>query len=313
MYIKSFSSTYINFMFKGSYTALITPFKAENVYEVDYDSFEKLIERQIEAGTHGLVPCGTTGESPTLSNEEHDKVIEFCIKINNGRTKIMAGTGSNSTAEAIERTKHAEKAGADAALIVTPYYNKPVQEGIFQHFKAIHDVTNIPIIIYNIPGRSVIDIKDETIGRIAALERVVGLKDATGDLSRPTSLKKYLPQGKEFYQLCGDDDNAVKFNELGGVGCISVASNIDPETCTKLQEASLAGDSAEAYGLNAKIAGLSKNLFIESNPTPAKFMLEKMGLCSGAVRLPLVRPSAESQKKLIEVYEAWNKELKATA
>lgn len=289
-------------MFTGSYTALITPFKAENVYEVDYSAFEKLIQRQISGGTHGLVPCGTTGESPTLTNEEHDKVIEFCIKINNGKCKVMAGTGSNSTREAIERTQHAEKVGADAALIVTPYYNKPTQEGIFQHFKAIHDATNIPIIIYNIPGRSVIDIKDETIGRIAELKRVVGLKDATGDLGRPVSVKKYLPANKDFYQLCGDDENAVAFNKLGGVGCISVASNIDPEACAKLQEATLKNDYVLAEKLNIKIAALSKNLFLESNPTPTKYIMEKMGLCSGTPRLPLVRPAAETQKKLDDAY-----------
>ncbi len=292
-------------MFKGSYTALITPFKAENVYEVDYEAFKQLVERQIAAGTHGLVPCGTTGESPTLSNEEHDKVIEYCIKVTKGRAKILAGTGSNSTREAIERTLHAQHAGADGALIVTPYYNKPTQEGIYQHFKAIHDATNIPIIIYNIPGRSVIDIKDETIGRIATLERVVGVKDATGDLKRPVSVVAHLPKGKPFYQLCGDDENAVEFNRLGGVGCISVASNIDPETCAKLQGATLKGDFATANKLNEKIADLSKYLFIESNPTPTKFVSELMGLCNGNPRLPLVRPSAESQAKLKEVYEKW--------
>ena len=180
-------------MFTGSYTAIITPFKEDNVNEVDYNAYERLIERQISAGTHGLVPCGTTGESPTLSNKEHDSVIEECIKITNGRCKIMAGTGSNSTREAIDRTKHAEDVGADAALIMTPYYNKPTQEGIFQHFKAIHDATNIPIILYNIPGRSVVDISDETIKRMTdELPRILGNKDATGDLKRPQNLKKLV-------------------------------------------------------------------------------------------------------------------------
>ncbi len=294
-------------MFKGSYTALITPFKAENVYEVDYAAFEKLVARQVEAGTHGLVPCGTTGESPTLSNDEHDKVIEHCIKIAKGRSKVMAGTGSNSTREAIERTQHAEKAGADAALIVTPYYNKPTQEGIFQHFKAIHDSTTLPIIIYNIPGRSVIDIKDETIARIAELPRIAGVKDATGDLNRPTSLQKLLPAGKAFNQLCGDDDNAVKFNKLGGVGCISVASNIDPKTCAQLQEATLKGDYAEAERLFSVIAGICSVLFIESNPTPAKHMMEMLGLCNGAPRLPLVRPSSASIAKIEAELNNWRK------
>jgi len=285
-------------MLKGSYTALITPFKDKNTDEVDYDAFRKLIELQIAAGTHGLVPCGTTGESPTLTNEEHDKVIEYCIKVTKGRAKILAGTGSNSTKEAIERTQHAEHAGADAALIMTPYYNKPTQEGIFQHFKAIHDATNIPIVIYNIPGRSVVDIKDETIARIAKLPRIIGLKDATGDLKRPVSLVKLLPAGKKFYQLSGDDETAVEFNKLGGVGCISVTSNLTPDVSSKVQEACLKGDFELAQKLDSKIAELHKILFIETSPSPVKYCAELMGLCSGKLRLPLVMPTAETQEKL---------------
>jgi 4-hydroxy-tetrahydrodipicolinate synthase len=292
-------------MLKGSYTALITPFKAENVYEVDYKSLEKLIERQIAGKIHGIVPCGTTGESPTLTNEEHDKVIEYSIRAVNKRAKIMAGTGSNSTKEAIERTLHAQHAGADAALIMTPYYNKPSQEGIFQHFKAIHDITKIPIVIYNIPSRSVVDIKDETIARIAQLERIVGLKDATGNLDRPTSLAKLLPKGKEFFQLSGDDETAVKFNQLGGVGCISVTSNIDPETCAKVQNACLTGDFALAEKLDQKTAELHKILFIETSPAPVKYISGLMGLCSDKLRLPLVLPLDENKAKLKAAYERW--------
>lgn len=292
-------------MLKGSYTALITPFKAQNVDEVDYDAFSKLIERQILAGTHGLVPCGTTGESPTLTNEEHDKVIEYCIKVTKGRAKILAGTGSNSTREAIERTLHAQHAGADAALIMTPYYNKPTQEGIFQHFKAINDATNIPIVIYNIPGRSVVDIKDETIARIAELKRIIGIKDATGDLKRPVSLAKLLPKNKEFYQLSGDDETAVEFNKLGGVGCISVTSNVDPKTCADVQNACLKGDFTTAEKLDKKVAALHKYLFIETSPAPVKYLLGKLNLCSDILRLPLVLPTADSRKKLDEVLNNW--------
>ncbi len=292
-------------MFNGSYTALITPFKAKNVDQVDYDAFSRLIERQINAGIHGLVPCGTTGESPTLTNEEHDAVIEYCIKVTKGRAKILAGTGSNSTKEAIERTLHAQKSGADGALIMTPYYNKPSQEGIFQHYKAIHDATNIPIVIYNIPGRSVVDIKDETIARIAELERIVGLKDATGDLKRPTNLLSLLKPGKPFDMLSGDDETTVEFNKLGGVGCISVTSNIDPETCAKVQNACLAGNFDEAAMLDKKVAEFHKILFIETSPSPAKYISGLMGLCDDSLRLPLVLPIEENKAKLKAALERW--------
>jgi 4-hydroxy-tetrahydrodipicolinate synthase len=292
-------------MFKGSYTALITPFKKENINEVDYDAFEKLIERQIFYGTHGLVPCGTTGESPTLTEAEHDKVIEFCIKIAKKRVKVLAGTGSNCTREAIERTIHAQNAGSDGALIMTPYYNKPTQEGIFRHFEAIHNATNIPIIIYNIPGRSVVDIKDETIARIAKLERVVGVKDATGNLERPKALSKLLPKDKVFYQLSGDDETAIEFNKLGGVGCISVTSNIDPETCAKMQEASLKGDFVTADKLNSKVQDFHKLLFLETSPSPVKYCSEKLGLCYGGLRLPLVEPTLETKNILDKAILDW--------
>ncbi len=285
-------------MFTGSYTALITPFKGENAEYVDYSTFEKLLERQIKQGIHGVVPCGTTGESPTLSNEEHDKVIEVTVEIVKKRIPVLAGTGSNSTKEAIERTKHAENAGADGALIMTPYYNKPTQEGIFQHFKAIHDATNIPIIIYNIPGRSVVDIKDETVARMAELPRIAGIKDATGNLERPINLKKLLPKGKQFYQLSGDDESGIGFNKLGGIGCISVTSNLFPKICSEVQNLCKAGKFDEAKELDSKIEEFHKLLFIESSPQPVKFAAEFFGLCEGSLRLPLVRISKETEEKL---------------
>ncbi|MDX1949548.1 MAG: 4-hydroxy-tetrahydrodipicolinate synthase [Rickettsiales bacterium] len=290
-------------MFQGVYTALITPFEASNLEKVDYSTFEKLLERQISEGIHGVVPCGTTGESPTLTNEEHDKIIEASVQIVKKRIPVLAGTGSNSTREAIERTLHAEKVGADGALIMTPYYNKPTQEGIFQHFKAIHDATNIPIIIYNIPGRSVVDIKDETIARIAELPRIAGLKDATGDLSRPTNLKKIFENNsklnsKIFYQMSGDDETAVDFNKLGGVGCISVSSNLLPKICAEVQDLCKAKKFEEAKNLDNKISAIHKDLFIESSPQPIKFAMEYFGLCSGNLRLPLVKISEQTEAKL---------------
>ncbi len=295
-------------MFKGSYTALITPFEASNLEAVDYKTFEALLERQISSGIHGIVPCGTTGESPTLTNFEHDKIIEVSVQIVKKRIPVLAGTGSNSTREAIERTLHAQKAGADGALIMTPYYNKPTQEGIFQHFKAIHDATNIPIIIYNIPGRSVVDIKDETIARISELPRIVGIKDATGDLSRPTNLKKIFEnnsklKNKIFYQLSGDDETAVEFNKLGGVGCISVSSNLVPKIISEVQNLTLNNKFSEAEILDNKITDLHKDLFLESSPQPIKFAMEYFGLCSGNLRLPLVKISNETQAKLSKTLE----------
>jgi len=289
-------------MLKGSYTALITPFKGENAEKVDFDIFEQLIERQINAGTHGLVPCGTTGESPTLSYSEHDEVIERCIKTAKGRIKVLAGTGSNSTSEAIELTQHAEKAGADAALIMTPYYNKPNQEGIFRHFKAIHDVTRIPMVIYNIPGRSVVNIKDETVKRIADLERVIGIKDATGDLSRPVELKRLVSK-PNFTQLSGEDDTAVEFNRRGGVGVISVASNIAPKIIAETQNLCIENRFTEAEALHKKIEKLHKLCFIEVSPQPVKFLSEVLGLSSGKLRLPLIEVSDENKVKLRALVE----------
>jgi 4-hydroxy-tetrahydrodipicolinate synthase len=289
-------------MFKGSYTALITPFKGENANIVDYDAYEKIIEHQIESGTHGLVPCGTTGESPTLSHTEHAKVIEYCIKVASGRAKVMAGTGSNSTDEAIERTQHAQKAGADAVLVMTPYYNKPTQEGIYQHFKAIHDNSDVPIFIYNIPGRSVVDISDETIARMANdLERVVGLKDATSQLNRPQNLKKLLNDSKDFYQLSGEDGTAVEFNKNGGVGCISVTSNVAPALCAEMQEATLSGDFDKANEIDAKLQPLHDILFAETSPQPVKYAASLLNMCEPSLRLPLIKCSEKLRPKIEKI------------
>jgi len=279
-------------MFKGSYTALITPFVES---KVDYEAFESLIEFQIENGIHGLVPSGTTGESPTLNNDEHDAVIEFCIKTVNSRVKVMAGTGSNSTTEAIERTQHAEKSGADAALIMTPYYNKPNQEGIYQHYKAIHDNSSIPIFLYNIPGRSIVDINDETIKRLMDLPRIVGIKDATADLERPKSLFKINP---DFIQFSGEDATAVDFNRLGGTGCISVSANVVPKQCSEIQELCFDNKFDEADKLQEKLLGLHDVMFCEPSPQPAKYALSEMKMCKNLLRLPLISVT-ESNKAII--------------
>jgi len=274
-------------MFKGSNVALITPFKNN---ELDVDTYIKLIHFHIENGTHGLVPAGTTGESPTLSHDEHQKVIELCIKESNGKIPVIAGTGSNSTKEAISLTKHAEKVGADAALVVTPYYNKPTQEGLYQHYKAINDNCGIPIIIYNIPSRSVIDMTVDTMARLFELKNIVGVKDATGDLNRVNQQKEKM--GNEFIQLTGEDGNVLEFNRRGGVGCISVTANIAPKQCSDFQKFSLSKNNnevKEAERINDLLQPVHKALFIESNPSPVKYAAKLLNLCSDDVRLPLVK------------------------
>ena len=278
-------------MFKGSFVALITPFRNG---KVDEKAFKRLVEWQIAEGTHGLVPCGTTGESPTLSHEEHMRVVELCVEVSAGRVPVLAGAGSNSTAEAIKLTKHAKQAGADGALIVTPYYNKPTQSGLYAHYKAIHDAVKLPIVIYNIPPRSVIDMSVETMAALSKLPRIVGVKDAVGDIGRP--LRQRAASGTKFAQLSGDDINAPAYNAHGGVGCISVTGNIAPKLCAKLQEASLAGDMKTALALQEKLLPLHVNLFIESNPTPVKYAASLLGLCEPDVRLPLVELSDNSKK-----------------
>ena len=283
-------------MFKGSNVALITPFKNN---ELDVDTYIKLIHFHIENGTHGLVPAGTTGESPTLSHDEHQKVIELCIKESNGKIPVIPGTGSNSTKEAISLTKHAEKVGADGALIVTPYYNKPTQEGLYQHYKAINDNCGIPIIIYNIPSRSVIDMTVDTMARLFELKNIVGVKDATGNLDRASLQKEKM--GKEFIQLTGEDGNVLEFNKRGGVGCISVTANIAPKLCSDFQNFSRSkngNEIKEAERINDLLQPVHKALFIESNPSPVKYAAKLLNLCSDEVRLPLVQVMDSTKETL---------------
>ena len=274
-------------MFKGSNVALITPFKNN---KLDEDAYIKLIHYHINNGTNGLIPAGTTGESPTLSHSEHQKVIELCIKESAGKNPVIAGTGSNSTAEAVSLTTHAEKEGADAVLVVTPYYNKPTQEGLYQHYKAINDQCGIPIIIYNIPSRSVIDMSVDTMARLFELKNIVGVKDATGDLERVNQQQKKM--GKEFIQLTGNDDNALEFNKRGGVGAISVTANVAPKLCSEFQKFSISNDNKdikEAQRLDKILQPIHNSMFIESNPSPVKYAAKLLGLCGDEVRLPLVQ------------------------
>jgi 4-hydroxy-tetrahydrodipicolinate synthase len=274
-------------MFKGSNVALVTPFKNN---KLDVEAYVKLIHFHIDNGTNGLVPAGTTGESPTLSHDEHEKVIEICISESNGKNPIIAGTGSNSTEEAISLTTHAEKVGANAALIVTPYYNKPSQEGLYQHYKAINDKCGIPILIYNIPGRSVVDMSVDTMARLFELKNIVGVKDATGDLNRVDEQKKKM--GESFIQLTGNDDNALEFNKRGGVGAISVTANIAPKLCSDFQKFSTSeteNDKNEAKRLDKILQPIHSSMFIESNPSPVKYAAKLLGLCEDDVRLPLVK------------------------
>jgi 4-hydroxy-tetrahydrodipicolinate synthase len=283
-------------MFKGCFTALITPFKGG---KVDEKAFRSFVEWQISEGIHGLVPCGTTGESPTLTHEEHNHVIELCVKTAKARVPVMAGTGSNSTEEAIMMTRHAQKVGADAALIVSPYYNKPTPEGIYQHFKAIHDATKIPIFVYNIPGRSGIDIKDDTMVRLASLPRIAGLKDATGDLARPAQLRQALgARAKKFTLLSGEDATAAAFNVQGGVGVISVTSNIAPKLCAAVQNACFQNDYVEAGILNDKLMPLHRAMFLETSPAPVKYAASLMKLSAPQLRLPLVGPGDATKKQV---------------
>ncbi len=288
-------------MFKGSNVALITPFKNN---KLDQEAYVKLINFHLENGTNGLVPAGTTGESPTLSHDEHEKVIEICIKEAKGKIPVIAGTGSNSTEEAIALTKHAEKAGADGALIVTPYYNKPTQEGLYQHYKSINDNTNLPIIIYNIPSRCVIDMSVDTMSRLFELKNIVGVKDATGDLNRLDQTIKKL--GTEFIQLTGEDGLALEFNKRGGVGIISVTANIAPKLCSNFQKFSKSKsdeEQKEAEKIDMMLQPLHKSLFIESNPAPVKFAAKLLKLCEDDVRLPLVKITDETKSKVKQALE----------
>ena len=281
-------------MFKGSNVALITPFKSDML---DEEAYIKLIHYHLKNGTSGLVPAGTTGESPTLSHEEHQKVIQLCIKESKGKINVIAGTGSNSTSEAISLTKFAEKAGANAALVVTPYYNKPTQEGLYQHYKAINDNCGIPIIIYNIPSRSVIDMSVDTMAKLFELKNIIGVKDATGILERVTKQKEKM--GKDFIQLTGNDDNAFEFNKRGGVGAISVTANIAPKLCSDFQKFSISDskeDLKKAEKLNQVLMPVHNSMFVESNPSPVKYAAKLLNLCTDDVRLPLVKITTSSQK-----------------
>ncbi|MDA9697135.1 4-hydroxy-tetrahydrodipicolinate synthase [Candidatus Pelagibacter sp.] len=284
-------------MFKGSNVALITPFKNNGL---DEEAYIKLIHFHIDNGTNGLVPAGTTGESPTLSHDEHQRVIDLCIKESNGKIPVIAGTGSNSTEEAISLTTHAEKAGANGALIVTPYYNKPTQEGLYQHYKAINDKCGIPIIIYNIPGRSVIDMSVDTMARLYELKNIVGVKDATGDLDRVDQTLEKM--GKDFIQLTGNDDNAFEFNKRGGIGTISVTANIAPKLCSDFQKFSKSGtdnEMKEAERLDKVLQPVHHSMFVESNPSPVKYAAKLLGLCDDNVRLPLVKVT-DTTKEIVK-------------
>ena len=285
-------------MFSGSITALVTPFNQDG--SLDEDSFVKHINWQIENGTNGLVPVGTTGESPTLSHDEHKRVVELCVEVVKKRVPVIAGAGSNNTEEAIDFLEHASSVGADAGLIVTPYYNKPTQEGLYQHYKAINDKCGIPIIIYNIPGRSVIDMSVDTMARLYELKNIVGVKDATGDLDRVNQTLEKM--GTDFIQLTGNDDNAFEFNKRGGVGTISVTANIAPKLCSDFQRFSKAdtdNEIKEAERLDKILQPVHHSMFVESNPSPVKYAAKLLGLCDDNVRLPLVKVT-ETTKEIVK-------------
>jgi 4-hydroxy-tetrahydrodipicolinate synthase len=277
--------------FRGSFTALVTPFSKDGA--LDEKAFRALVDWQIAEGTNGLVPVGTTGESPTLSHDEHKRVVEWCVDEAKGRVPVVAGSGSNSTREAIDLSRHAEKAGADAVLVVTPYYNKPTQEGLYQHFKAINEAIGIPILMYNIPGRSVIDMSVDTMKRLFELKNIAGVKDATANLVRISQQRAEL--GPDFNQLSGEDSTALAFNAHGGHGCISVTSNVAPRLCADFQGACRRGDYATALTLQDKLMPLHLALFVESSPAPAKYALSVLGRCTDTVRLPLVTLADKSK------------------
>ena len=276
--------------FRGSFTALVTPFKNGSL---DQKAFRDLVDWQIAEGTRGLVPVGTTGESPTLSHDEHQSVVEWCVEQARGRVPVVAGAGSNSTKEAIDLARHAEKAGANAVLVVTPYYNKPTQEGLYQHFKAINDAIGIPIIIYNIPPRSVIDMSVETMTRLSELKNIAGVKDATANVVRVSQQRAAM--GPDFNQLSGEDATALGFMAHGGHGCISVTANVAPQACATFYDALLRGDWTAALAAQDRLVRLHKALFLDSSPSPTKFALAHLGLCTDEVRLPIA-PCADAVK-----------------
>jgi 4-hydroxy-tetrahydrodipicolinate synthase len=278
-------------MFHGSIVALITPFRNGSIDEA---ALQSLVEWHVEQGTHGLVPVGTTGESPTLSHAEHRRVVELVIEAAARRLPVIAGAGSNSTAEAVSLATHAKAAGADGILVVTPYYNKPTQDGLYAHFKAIHDATDLPLLIYNIPGRSVVDMSVDTMAQLARLPNVIGVKDATADLGRP--LHTRLACGSEFCQLSGEDITALAFLANGGDGCISVTANVTPRQCAEMHEAWQRGDAKEALAIHLRLTPLHKALFLETSPAPVKYAVARLGRCTPEVRLPLVPPKAQTRE-----------------
>ena len=280
-------------MFKGSITALITPFTNGRVDEA---AFQKFVQWQIDQGSEAVVPCGTTGESPTLSHEEHMRVTELCVEVAKDKVPVIAGTGSNSTEEAISLTRHAKEAGAEAVLVVTPYYNKPTQEGLYQHYKAIHDAVEIPIVIYNIPARSVVDMSVETMARLAELPNIVGVKDATADLTRPAKTRAAM--GKGFMQVSGEDATVVPFLAQGGHGCISVTANVAPRQCADLHGAWRRGDFDAVARINDRLMPLHEALFVESSPAPVKYAASLLDLCENRLRLPLVSVRPETEEKV---------------
>jgi len=280
-------------MLKGSLVALITPFRDG---KVDEKAFQSFVEWQIEQGTEGVVPCGTTGESPTLNHAEHKRVVELCVEVAKGRVPVVAGTGSNSTEEAIDFTRHAKQVGADAALVVTPYYNKPTQEGLYQHYKAIAEAADLPIIIYNIPARCVIDMSVATMARLAKLPNIVGVKDATNDLARPLRTRAAI--GADFSMLSGEDVTAIAFMGQGGDGCISVTANVAPRACADMHQAWRRGETAAAMKINERLLPLHDALFCETSPAPVKYACSLLGKSTPDVRLPLVPASAQAQEQV---------------
>lgn len=280
-------------MVHGSIPALITPFRNGIV---DEQAFQALVQRQISEGSHALVPCGTTGESVTLSLKEHVRVVEMCVEVAAGKVPVIAGAGSNNTAHAVELAEHAKRVGADAVLVVAPYYNKPSQAGMLAHFKAINDAVDIPIYLYNVPGRTIVDISAETVGKAAQLKNVVGIKDASGDLGRVAFHRSFA--GETFVQLSGDDANAIGFNAHGGRGCISVTANVAPKLCAQMQEATLHGAFDAARAIDGKLAPLHKALFCEPSPAPTKYACSLLGLCTDEVRLPIVTLSDAGKEQV---------------
>ena len=287
-------SLYSHLPFSGSYTALITPFDTDG--KLDEQNFIKLVEWQIEQGVHGLVPMGTTGESPTVSHEEHDRVVELCISVADGRVPIIAGAGSNSTSEAVRLATHAQKVGADGVLVVSPYYNKPTQRGLAAHFTAVADAISIPLIIYDIPGRSIVRLDDEVLAECAKHPQIAGIKDATAECGRPTHLHNII--GGDFCQLSGEDATVLPYLAAGGHGCISVVSNVAPALCAQLHEAWVAGNQEQAFRLHQKLMPLHRALFCEASPGPVKYAASLLGICAATTRLPLIE-IAESSKQQV--------------